>query len=72
MTRIVLLALAGLSLLAAQPAAADAVQRNPVPLKPVIVRMSEILKIAMGNKLAEEAAAVAVETEAGSTKPMQK
>jgi hypothetical protein len=71
MTRTLLLALAGLSLLAAQPATADTAQRNPMPLEPVILRMSEILKVEMGNKLAEEAA-VAVEAETGATKPAQK
>lgn len=71
MTRTLLLALAGLSLLAAQPAAADTAQRNPIPLEPVILRMSEILKVEMGNKLAEEAS-VGVEAQTGSTKPAQK
>lgn len=69
MTRIVLVALASLSLLAAQPAAADMAQRNPAP---VISQMSEILKIEMGNTLAEEAAAVVAEPAAGTTKPAQK
>jgi hypothetical protein len=71
MTRIVLIAFAGLSLLAAQPAMADTAQRNPAPSKPVILQMGEILRIAMGNQLAAEEAVV-IETHVGATKPSQK
>ena len=71
MTRIVLLALAGLSFLAVQPAMADTAQRNPAPAKPVILQMGEILRIAMGNDLAAEASVV-VDTHPGASKPTQK